>query len=230
MQYQRDKCIIFFKENKVRILCIQNFPIFYIFDNRKVTGDDSWNYWRFSQVANDIPCTGSCWSPLTLWVRIPLVRGVLNTTLCDKVFQWQVVSSTYKTDHHDITEILLKVVFNTIKPNHTIMYKACLIYILFKVIYIVYIFRVLVVNLVSVFWNTYLAWFAETKNKKSLTLMEQELILHEATHETDAETHQTLSIPEGGASTRTAINESIISWQKLHWVNDEVIERNISHA
>lgn len=69
----------------------------------------------------------------------------------------------------------------------------------------------MVVNLVSVFWNTYLAWFAETKNKKSLTLMEQELILHEVTHETDSETNQTMSIPEGDSSTGTAINESIIS-------------------
>jgi hypothetical protein len=46
-------------------------------------------------------------------------RGVLNTTLCDKVSQWLVtgrwfslgipVSSTNKTDRHDITEILLRV-------------------------------------------------------------------------------------------------------------------------
>jgi hypothetical protein len=41
--------------------------------------------------------------------------------------------------------------------------------------------------------------------------MEQELILHEATHETDSETNQTMSIPEGDSSTGTAINESIIS-------------------
>jgi hypothetical protein len=48
--------------------------------------------------------------------------GVLNTALCDKVCQWLAtgrsfsqgtsVSSTYKTDHHDITEILLKVALN----------------------------------------------------------------------------------------------------------------------
>jgi hypothetical protein len=54
----------------------------------------------------------------------PLGRGVLYTTLCDKVCQWLAagqwfsmgapVSSTNKTDHHDITEILLKVVLNTI--------------------------------------------------------------------------------------------------------------------
>jgi hypothetical protein len=44
--------------------------------------------------------------------------GVLDTTLCDKVFQWQVlgtlVSSINKTDCHNVTEILLKVVLNTI--------------------------------------------------------------------------------------------------------------------
>ena len=51
-------------------------------------------------------------------------RGVLDTTLCDKVCQWLVtgrwfssgtpVSSTNKTNHHDITKILLKVALNTI--------------------------------------------------------------------------------------------------------------------
>ena len=63
-------------------------------------------------------------SPLTLWVRILLKLGVLDTTLCDKVYQWLVagrwfspgtpVSSTNKTDRRDITEILLKVVLNNI--------------------------------------------------------------------------------------------------------------------
>ena len=49
-------------------------------------------------------------------------QDVLDTTLCDKVCQWLVTgrwifsgySSTNKTDHHYITEILLKVVLNTI--------------------------------------------------------------------------------------------------------------------
>jgi hypothetical protein len=51
-------------------------------------------------------------------------RGVLDTTLCDRVCQWLTagwwfslctpVSSSNKTDHHDITEILLKVALNTI--------------------------------------------------------------------------------------------------------------------
>ena len=68
-------------------------------------------------------------SPLTLWVRIPLRRGVLNATLCDKVCQWfspgTLVSSTNKTDHHDIAEILLKLAFNSNNPNpisHDSMY------------------------------------------------------------------------------------------------------------
>jgi hypothetical protein len=51
-------------------------------------------------------------------------QGVLNTTLCDKDCQWLAtgwwfsvctpVSSTNKTDHHDLTVILLKVALNTI--------------------------------------------------------------------------------------------------------------------
>ena len=70
-----------------------------------------------------------CLSPVKLWVWTPLKRGVLNTTLCDKVCQWLAtgrwfsqgtpVSSTNKTDRHDITEILLKVALNTINPNQT---------------------------------------------------------------------------------------------------------------
>ena len=56
---------------------------------------------------------------------IPLGWGVLDTTLCDKVCQWLAaglwfspglpVSSTNKTNCHDITELLLKVTLNTIK-------------------------------------------------------------------------------------------------------------------
>jgi hypothetical protein len=61
-------------------------------------------------------------------------RGVLDTTLCDKVCQWLVtgrwfspctpVSSTNKTDRHNITEIMLKVALNTInlKPYGHALY------------------------------------------------------------------------------------------------------------
>jgi hypothetical protein len=81
-----------------------------------------WSYvsWIYDYLCNQ------CHSPLTLWVRTPLGRGVLNTTLCYKVCQWLVpghwfspgtpVSSTNKTDLHDITAILLKVVLNNINP------------------------------------------------------------------------------------------------------------------
>ena len=84
----------------------------------------SWSYgsWIYNYLCNQ------CQSPLTLLIRIPLMRCILNTTLCDKVCQWLAagqwfspgtpVSSTNKTDHHDITEILLKVVWNTIKPTN----------------------------------------------------------------------------------------------------------------
>jgi hypothetical protein len=40
------------------------------------------------------------------------------------------VSSTNKTDHHDITEILLKVALNTIKPNHRINFSISIFRIL----------------------------------------------------------------------------------------------------
>jgi hypothetical protein len=50
-----------------------------------------------------------------------LGRGVLDTTLCDKICQlfaagwwFTLVSSTNKIDRHDVTEILLKVALNTI--------------------------------------------------------------------------------------------------------------------
>ena len=59
-------------------------------------------------------------------------RGVLDTTLCDKVCQWLngrscfppgiLVSSTNKTDRLDTTNILLKVALNTI--TLTMNYKT----------------------------------------------------------------------------------------------------------
>ena len=39
----------------------------------------SYGSWIYNYLCNQ------CLSPLMLWVRIPLKRGVLNTTLCDKV-------------------------------------------------------------------------------------------------------------------------------------------------
>ena len=80
----------------------------------------SWSYgsWIYNYLCNQ------CLSPLTLWVRILLRRGVIDTTLRDKVCQCLAtgqcfspgtpISSTNKTDHHEITEILLKVALNNI--------------------------------------------------------------------------------------------------------------------
>jgi hypothetical protein len=70
-----------------------------------------------------------------LWVRISI--RARSTTLCDKVCQWLAtgrwfsqsapVSSTYKIDRHDITEIVLKVALNVIKQTNknNIHYLFC---------------------------------------------------------------------------------------------------------
>ena len=42
--------------------------------------------------------------------------GVLNETFYDKICQWFSVLSAKKSDCHNITEILLKVVLNTFNP------------------------------------------------------------------------------------------------------------------
>ena len=75
----------------------------------------SWSYdsWIYNYLRNQ------CLSPLKLWARIPL-----DTTICNKVysylqvfgFLWVLtpVSSTNKSDCHNITVILLKVVLITI--------------------------------------------------------------------------------------------------------------------
>jgi hypothetical protein len=81
----------------------------------------SYDSWIYNYLCNQ------CLSPLMLWVRISIRARC--TTLCDTVCQWlttcrwfppcHTISSTNKTDRHYITEILLKVALNTIKPNQT---------------------------------------------------------------------------------------------------------------
>jgi len=83
-----------------------------------------WSYgsWIYNYLCNQ------CLSPLMLWVQFSI--RARWTTLCDKVCQWLAsgrwfspgppVSSTNKTDRHDITEILLKVALNTIKQTNKI--------------------------------------------------------------------------------------------------------------
>jgi hypothetical protein len=76
--------------------------------------------WIYNYLCNQ------CLSPLMLWVRISIRARCI--TLCDKVCQWLAtgwwfspgtpVSSTNKTDRHDITEILLEVELNTINQTN----------------------------------------------------------------------------------------------------------------
>ena len=49
-----------------------------------VTQSWTWSYgsWIYNYICNQFL------SPLNLWVRIPLRRGVLDTTLCDEICQW----------------------------------------------------------------------------------------------------------------------------------------------
>ena len=77
--------------------------------------------WSYGSLIYNYLCN-QCLPPLMLWIRISV--RVRCTTLCDKICQWLVtgrwfsagplVSSTNKTDCHDISEILLKVELNTI--------------------------------------------------------------------------------------------------------------------
>ena len=87
-------------------------------------------HWYRNWIYN-YPCNQCmCLSPLMLRVWILPRRGALDTTLCDNVCQWLVtgqwfslstlVSSTNKTDRHNITAVLLKMVLNTI--NLTLHY------------------------------------------------------------------------------------------------------------
>ena len=83
-----------------------------------------WSYgsWIYNYLCNQ------CLSALMLWVQISIRARC--TTKCDKVCQWlatgrcfspgTTISSTNKTDRHDITEILLKVALNTIKQTNKI--------------------------------------------------------------------------------------------------------------
>ena len=48
----------------------------------------SWLWSHGSWIYNYLCNHYQCLSPLTLWVRIQLKRGVVDTTLCDNVCQW----------------------------------------------------------------------------------------------------------------------------------------------
>jgi len=99
--------------------------------------------WSYGSLIYNYPCN-QCLSPLMLWVRISIRARC--TTLCHIVYQrlatgrWfspgPPVSSTNKTDSHDITEILLKVALNTIKQTTNINMRTIdFFYYLFIYIY-----------------------------------------------------------------------------------------------
>jgi hypothetical protein len=79
---------------------------------------------------NDIVTVRFCWWRKLLWVRISIMRDVLDIILCDKVCQWLVthrwfspgtpVSYANKTDRYDIhvAEILSKVALNIEFDTH----------------------------------------------------------------------------------------------------------------
>jgi hypothetical protein len=123
--------------------------LWYLYHSHAISPNFRWNVFKFnyhgtmgitvnkgrlwsygSQIYNYL--CNQCLSPLKFescsW------RGVLDTTLCDKVCQWLVarrwlspgtpVYSTNKSDRHDITEILLKVALNTITLNLTLLLKS----------------------------------------------------------------------------------------------------------
>ena len=110
----------------IRVLAIQTsyliyllcYFFYYFFQGRHGS-------WIYNYLYNQ------CQSPLLkLRVQTLFMGGLLNTTLCDKVCQWlatgqwfstgTLVSSTNKTNCHDMAEILLKVALNTInQPNQT---------------------------------------------------------------------------------------------------------------
>jgi magnesium-transporting ATPase (P-type) len=64
----------------VLLIFVLNVFSFYITHWRQ-----SWSWWYGSRIYNYL--WNRCLSPLKLWVRITLKRGVLDTTLCDKVCQ-----------------------------------------------------------------------------------------------------------------------------------------------
>jgi hypothetical protein len=93
-RYQLEKNYQFdFKKSNKCIICIPG---------NSQGSSWSWSYgsWIYNFLCNQ------CLSPLTLWVRIPLSRGIFDKILCYKVtacrwyYSGTPVSSTNKTDSH----------------------------------------------------------------------------------------------------------------------------------
>jgi hypothetical protein len=126
-----------------------------------------------------------CLSSLMLRFRIKI--RAMCATLYDKVCQWLAtarwffsgppVSSTNKTDNHDITEILLKVALNTIKPNQAkfrMNYRFefdnkkydntkdgrchCFVLPLYFCLFLIIIYNIILINKQSTFCSWHLDW------------------------------------------------------------------------
>ena len=95
---------------------IISISIYLLFHDKGLSWSWSYGSWIYNYMYY------LCLSPLKLWVWIPLMARCTRYMIKFVKDLWQVsgfllgtpVSSTNKTDHHDITEILLKVAFYTI--------------------------------------------------------------------------------------------------------------------
>jgi hypothetical protein len=99
---------------------------------------------------------------------------VLDTTLCDKVCQWleagrwfslgTPVSSTNKTDSHDITKILLKVAVDTINPK-SILFKWKTKVIALLLHYLCSLFTIIELTLVMNMHKTIYNWTLNNRKR-----------------------------------------------------------------
>ena len=115
------------------VLLVLSVGDVYLYTSSLVIKGPSWSLSYVSWIYNYL--CNQCVSPLMLWVLIPLSRGVLDTTLCDKFCQWLAtgrlcgclwfspVLQFPPPDRCDVTEILLKVALNTL-DNYILKHKC----------------------------------------------------------------------------------------------------------
>ena len=139
----------------------------------------SWSWSYYSWIYNYL-CY-QCMSPLMLWIWISSGRGVLDSTLYDKVCQWLAtgrwfstvtpVSSTNKTDRHDdITELLLKVALNNINKQTNNPYRVLVITIYFNSYIYVFNFKAYLnlLNNIQLIYTCIAIWL-NVKSHQNLT-------------------------------------------------------------
>ena len=91
-------------------LCHYIFP--YICPSHRRFWELSWS-WSYGSLIYNYLCNR--WSsPLTLWVRVPFMGRYFVIKSVSDFRQVTPVSSTNKTDRHDITEILLEMALSSI--------------------------------------------------------------------------------------------------------------------